>query len=159
MKKLVTITWLALVLSLIVGCEDSVQPSHFEYTKLFSGEVSKAWKMKSIAFRNVGDPDWTLTVPCWADEQYIFNRDKEKKFEVKSGNNKCDPDEEPYDIIDTWSYNSAAAALYFVHPLFSESPIPFTVKEVDKNSMTLELYFDDGAIQSFQLKFESISEN
>ncbi len=145
--------------ALVISCTETNEPSEFEYSLMFSGETSKTWNLKSIAFRNEGDPEWKLDDPCWSDDRYIFYRDAERKFEFKTGSNKCDPSEDPFTLTDTWSFTNANATLYFIFPLLADFALPYTVKEIDKNDMVLEIYFNDAGSQSYRMKFESDDEN
>jgi hypothetical protein len=152
MNKLKTIG--LLLLSTLLGCTDNGEPIPLDYTKIFSGENSKTWSLRSLAFRDDGEEFWKISNNCWADDSYTFYRDSEKNFEFESGNTKCDPTEERITIVDTWSFVNATSTLYFVLPIFSDSPLPFTVVDVDKNDMTLELFFNDGGTQSYQIKLK-----
>lgn len=140
---------------MVLSCKEKIEPTPFDYTKIFSGETSKTWNLKSIAFQNTGDPDWKLSDPCWSDDKYIFHRDDERKFEFKTGSNKCDPAEGSFTITDTWSFNNANATLFFIIPILADFPLPYTVVDVDKNDLELQIYFDDAGSQSYQIKFES----
>lgn len=143
-----------LLLFVLLGCTDNGEPIPLDYSKIFSGEVSKTWSLRSLAFRDDGEEFWKITNACWSDDLYTFYRDSEKKFEFESGNTKCDSDEELVTIIDTWSFVNGTSTLYFVLPIFSDSPLPFTVVDIDKNDMTLELFFNDGGTQSYQIKLK-----
>jgi hypothetical protein len=140
--------------SVAISCSESLDPQPLDYTQIISGKISKTWKFKSIAFKNEGDPDWKLTNPCWSDDTYTFYRDEEKKFEFESGITKCDPFEPRVTITDTWYFSNATATLSFVFPLLSDNALPFTVVDIDKNDLTLEIFFDLNGKQSYQMKFE-----
>lgn len=144
---------LVLPLLALLGCTDN-DPIPLNYTKIFSGNVSKTWSLRSISFRNNGEEFWKISNPCWSDDKYTFYRDTEKKFEFESGNTKCSSGEEKVTITDTWSFVNASSTLYFVLPIFSDSIIPFTVVDVDNNDMTLELFFNEGGTQSYQIKLK-----
>ena len=150
--------YLIMVSALAISCSESLDPTPLSYTEIISGKISKTWSLRSIAFKNTGDPDWKLTQACWSDDSYTFYRDSERKFEFKSGSVKCDITETKVTITDTWSFINANSTIFFVVPLFSDSPIPFTVVDIDKNDLTLELYFDDAGSQSYELKFKLESE-
>lgn len=141
------------------SCSDNGEATPYAYSEVFTGKASKTWKLKSIAFKNEGDEDWTLSESCWRDETYTFFRDQERKLEIKSGNNTCFPEEEPLDITDTWAFSNANASLYFIFPLLADFALPYTVKEIDKKEMKLEIYFNDAGTQSYQMIFEVASEN
>jgi hypothetical protein len=141
-----------LLLLVLLGCSDNGDPIPMDYTKIFSGETSKTWSLRSLAFRDDGEEFWKFTPSCWLDDKYTFYRDSEKKFEFESGNTKCNPDEELVTIVDTWSFVNATSTLYFVFPILSDNQLPFTVVDVDKNDITLELFFNDGGTQSYQIK-------
>ena len=40
-------------------------------------------------------------------------------------------------------------------PILADFPLPYTVIDVDKNDLELQIFFDDAGSQSYQLKFES----
>lgn len=154
MKKSAQYILITAVATLILSCSQGVDPTPLDYTKIISGEVSKTWKLRSISFRNAGDPDWKLSDPCWADDDYTFYRDAERKYEFKSGSVKCDATEQKVTITDTWAFINANSTLFFVMPLLSENALPFTVVDIDKNDLTLEFFFNDAGTQSYQLKFD-----
>ena len=139
---------------LFSSCSENLDPTPLDYTKIISGNVSKTWSLRSISFRNAGDPDWKLTEACWSDDAYTFYRDAERKFEFASGSVKCDALEEKITITDTWSFINASSTLFFVMPLFSDNALPFTVVDIDNNDMVLEFFFNDAGTQSYQLKFD-----
>ena len=150
MKKLTGLIFLLL----LIACTDNGDPVPLDYTKIFSGEISKTWSLKSLAFRDDGEEFWKISNSCWADDSYTFYRDAEKKFEFESGSIKCDATEERITIVDTWSFVNGTSTLYFVLPIFSANPLPFTVVDVDKNDMTLELFFNESGTQSYEIKLK-----
>jgi hypothetical protein len=154
MKKTLLYIVLAVIGSVVISCTETLDPTPLDYTKIISGNVSKTWSLRSLSFRNAGDPDWKLNEPCWSDDSYTFYRDTERKFEFKSGSVKCDAFEEKITITDTWSFINANSTLFFVMPLFSDNALPFTVVDIDNNDLVLEFYFNDGGTQSYQLKFD-----
>ena len=78
-----------------------------------------------------------------------------RKFEFKTGSKKCDPSEDPFTLTDTWSFSNGTATLYMVIPLLAEIPLPYTVVEVDRNDLRLQIYFDEAGTQSYLIEFES----
>lgn len=153
MRKLSGYFLSTLIVATVISCSESLDPTPFEYSQIFSGRVSKTWSLRSIAFRNTGDDDWKLTEACWSDDAYIFYRDAERKFEFKSGSTKCDPQESKVTITDTWSFSNANATLSFIIPILSDNALPFTVVDVDNNDLTVEIFFNDAGSQSYQMKF------
>jgi hypothetical protein len=137
----------------VLSCHEQEEPTPLNYSKIVSGNISKTWSLRSISFRNTGDEDWKLTESCWSDDSYTFYRD-ERKSVFESGNVKCDAFDAKVTITNSWAFINANATLLFVVPLFSDNPIPFTVVDIDENDMVLELFFNDGGTQSYQLKFD-----
>ena len=43
-------------------------------------------------------------------------------------------------------------------PIFSDSALPFTVKEVDGDDMEVEIFFDETNTGSYRIHFEAIDE-
>lgn len=155
MRKFGRYSGVLVMMVMIFSCTENIEPTPFDYTKVISGETSKTWNLTSISFTNEGDPDWKLTDACWSDDEYTFYRDDVRTFEFKTGSNKCDPAESSFTLTDTWSFSNASATLYMVIPLLADIPLPYTVVDVDRNDLELQIYFDEAGTQSYLIKFES----
>lgn len=144
---------------MLISCTEDVKPTPFSYTQIFSGKTSKTWKIKTIAFIEVDRPVQILSVnACLLDDLYIFYANEERLFEIKDGTIKCDKKDPDLLISDTWSFVNATASLSIILPFLADFALPYIVKEVDKNDMTLEIYLDDEGTQSYQMKFKAIEE-
>lgn len=147
------------------SCSEKLEPKPLTYTQLLTGETKKAWLFSSIIVVDNGTADPPLNArdvvpPCFADDQYVFYANSEKKFEVAEGNSKCDPRDPDVYVTDTWSLVNANAQLEFVFPVLSSQSLPYVVKTLTANTLTVELYVDkvfpDGDNISYRITFVSL---
>lgn len=141
----------------IISCSEEVKPTPYEYTKVFTGENSKTWKVKFLEQTLNGEIADRFTVTCAADDQYTFYANAERTQEVATGSKKCG-DNEPDLITDSWSFNNASATLLMVIPFLADSSLPMLVKEVSKDKLVLEIFFDQSNTESYRIHFESTHE-
>ena len=143
--------------SIILSCSEELKPTPYTYSKIFTGENNKTWRIKlfeETLDNNVIDkffPD------CLSDDKYIFYANSEHLYEAISGSKKCIEDE-PAVTTDYWSYNGAKATLTMVLPIFSDSSLPFFVREADDDDMEVEIFFDETNTGSYRIHFEAIDE-
>ena len=149
----------ALIGLLILGsCSEEVLPTPYEYTKIFTGENSKTWKLKFLEQTLNGDVEETFNVDCGSDDQYTFYANAERAYKVTTGTKKCDADEA--DVIDdSWSFNNASATLTMILPFFTDSSLPFIVREAKKNKLELEFFLDQENTSSYRIHLELSDEN
>lgn len=150
---------IVLIWLLIFGsCSEEVIPTPYQYTKIFTGENSKTWKLKFLEQTLDGDVEETFNVACGSDDQYIFYANSERAYKVITGTKKCASDES--DVInDSWSFNNASATITMVLPFFTESSLPFIVREAKKNKLELEIFLDEENTASYRIHLELTSEN
>jgi len=155
MDKTLKIVGLALILG-VASCSEEITPKPFTYPKLFTGEHSKTWKV--VLFEETFDSKVVdrFTIPCVADDRYIFYANPERKTECKSGSNRCDPSD-PSVFTDSWSYQSGTATLTMLLPIFADFSLPFIVRDLDDDDMVLEIFFEDGG--SYRIHFDAIDED
>jgi hypothetical protein len=139
------------------ACQEELEPTPLTYTRVFTGEVSKTWKLTIMEETQDGKVIDRFTVNCANDDRFIFYATSDRLYEVKSGNQKCFAGE-PATFTDTWSFNNATATLTIVIPFLADSRLPFIVKDVDKDDMELEIFFDEQGTGSYKLYFELIDE-
>lgn len=144
---------------LILGsCSEEITPTPYEYTKVFTGENSKTWKLKFIEYTLDGAVDETFNLSCASDDQYVFYAGSERAYQATTGTQKCSSDESNV-INDTWSFNNASATLTMVLPFFTESALPFIVREAKKKKLEIEIFLDEENTSSYRMHFESTDEN
>ena len=85
MKKLILYPLFFAVLA--SGCSEKREPKPLTYTQLLTGETKKGWLFTSIIVYDNGKPSPTYNArdiidPCFADDQYVFYANEEKKFEI-----------------------------------------------------------------------------
>ena len=138
------------------GCEEEVTVTPATYSRIFTGETSKTWRMKAIQILEDGKPTGSFLVPddCAFDDLFVFYNNPEKLFIVDNGNQKCS-DEEPQELIrDTWSFVNANATIEMIVPILADFKLPFVVKSVDEQDMTTEIFFQGG---SYRFIYEVVS--
>jgi hypothetical protein len=142
---------------LMSACTEQVTPTPYQYTKVFTGQNSKTWKLKFLEQTLDGKVEETFNLTCASDDEYVFYANSERAYKASTGFQKCAPDESIV-INDTWSFNNASATLTMVLPFFTESSLPFIVREAKKNKMELEIFLDEKNTASYRIHFESTSE-
>ena len=141
----------------IISCSEQIKPTPYLYTKVFTGEKSKTWKVKFLEQTLHGEINDTFTIACAADDQYTFYANAERTLEVNAGSNKCSSNEASL-ITDSWSFNNASATLQMLLPFLVDSNYPYLVIEASKNKMVLEVFFDAANTESYRIHFESTHE-
>lgn len=152
--------WLLMVLLVGIGCTEKNEPIPYTYTQIFTGKVSKTWKLDRIKLREPGQPDATLSLAtCSRDDLYTFYANEGKEFKVENGTSACAPDEDDELLTYFWEFNQGSASLSMVLPnVFGYFFIPFTVKEARESKLELELFLDEGGTVSYVLEFKLVDE-
>lgn len=133
---------------LLGGCSEKIEPKPNTYSQLLTGTEKKAWRLVSFQYIDEGVAgDITqisqTTLPrCRADDQYVFYANAERKFEYSNGATKCSTAEPDVLIEDNWTLVPASASLQFLIPIFFDQALPFTVKNLTQNVLTVEVYYD-----------------
>jgi hypothetical protein len=158
MKKITIVICCAL---LVGSCTEEVKPIPYDYTKIFTGENNKVWRLDKLVLREAGETDSQLTLSsCEKDDQYIFYHNSERLFEVTNGTFDCEPGEGDVLVSYEWTFTNSSATLTMVLPhIFGNFIIPFIVKDASKNSMELEIFVNEEATISYVLFFKVIDEN
>lgn len=131
------------------GCSEEVKPTPPTYSQLLTGKESKSWRLTNIRVLDAGEDSGPINVqqgfdPCIADDLYTFYANDVKTFEVREGASKCNPADPDVYVENTWSMVNATATLTFVMPLLTtQFALPFTVKSLTENTLTVEFYFED----------------
>ncbi|GAB2767891.1 hypothetical protein GCM10027275_07950 [Rhabdobacter roseus] len=149
------------------GCSETIEPKPLTYTQILTGTVKKTWLLTS--FQVIDEGVESEVVParnlfngtCEADDQYVFYANAERKFEFTNGPTKCSASEPDVLLTDQWILTNANATLEFAFPVLSTQPLPFVIKSLTSNSMTLEIYLDqvfgDDTNASYRFNFTSSS--
>ena len=142
------------------SCSEKTDPQPYTYSKVFTGETKKTWKVTFLEETLNGEIVDTFTVGCGTDDEYIFYNNSEHTFEVITGNNKCDTaPEEPDTIKDTWTFSNASATLTMILPFFtSDQSLPMIVRKVKGDKMELEIFLDEKNTSSYRVHFDAIDE-
>jgi hypothetical protein len=132
------------VFFMLCSCTEQITPTPYSYTKVFTGENSKTWVVKFLEFTINGEVDDTFTLECDAKHLYTFYANGERSYKAVAGSDKCSADDADV-ITDSWSFNNASATLTIVLPFFTDSSLPFIVRE--------------GNTTSYRIHFESTDED
>lgn len=149
-----------LLLLASVACTEKLEVEPFVYHKIFTGETSKGYTLKSAAFLQAGKTPSPISIfdpdsfdQCVVDDIYTFYNNPERRFEVSEGATRCNSTDPDVYIEDTWSFVNANATLTIPFPLLG-GVVPFIVTSADERSLVLEVYFDDNK-QGYRFSFRS----
>ena len=140
-----------------IGCSEEFTPTPYTYTKVFTGENNKTWKITLFEETLNGDVVDKFMIGCVADDRFVFYANTEHSFEAVSGSQKCFDDEADV-TADRWTFSNATATLTMILPIFSDNALPFIVREVDSDDMEVEIFFDETNTGSYRIHFEAIDE-
>lgn len=158
MKHVISLS-LALVVLSALSCSEEIVPTPYTYTKVFTGENSKTWKIKLLEETFEGKVIDRFTLSCAADDKYTFYANSEHTMEVLTGTLKCDSTE-PALITDVWTFSNASATLTMLLPFFSVNfTTPLIVRAADDDEMELEIFFDEENTGSYRIHFEVIDQD
>lgn len=148
------------LLIILISCSEEVKITDFTYPQIFTGETKKSWVMRSFQVLRKGKG--TISVPpdalfdeCIADDVYTFYFNSERSYIIDEGGSKCNPTDSDVVVNSNWSFVNTTASLTIVMPIFSGSPLPFIVSEIDETRMVLDLYLDDNS--AYRLNFRTTS--
>jgi len=146
------------LLIFMVSCKEDVSPVPYTYTKIFTGENNKTWKVKFVEETLNGEVIASFVIDCASDDEYIFYNNFEHAFEARTGSKKCENPSEAAIITNTWSFTNGSSMLTMVLPFFtSEVALPFIVKEASQDKMELEIFFDEDK-SSYRIHFDATDE-
>ena len=148
---------LAVCLIASMGCSEEFTPTPYTYTKIFTGENNKTWKITLFEETENGDILAKFLPNCVEDDRFVFYANPEHSFEAISGSRKC-YDDEPEVTTDRWTFNNATATLTMILPIFTDTTLPFIVREADNDDMEIEIFFDATNTGSYRIHFKAIDE-
>jgi len=140
-----------------VGCSEEFTPTPYTYSRIFTGQNNKTWKVTLIEETLNGDIIDKFLPSCLTDDRYIFYANPERSLEAISGSRKCFEDEADI-TTDTWSFSNATATLTMILPILSDNSLPFIVREAEDDDMEVEIFFDETNTGSYRIHFEAIDE-
>lgn len=151
--------FIVVILASALSCSEEFTPTPYTYTKLFTGENSKTWKIALVETTVDGEVVDRFMDPCLDDERFVFYANAEHTFEVFTGSAKCfdDPPEEDR-YADGWTFNNANSALLMIVPFISDSPLPYFVREADEEDMIVEIFYDQENTVSRRVHLEAVDE-
>lgn len=138
---------------LLSGCDESPEPTPYLFTRYFTGENSKTWALSIVEETENGKVIDRFPIECAKDDEYIFYATSDRLYEVKSNAVKCSNDE-PASFVDSWAFTNATATLTIVLPVLSSQRLPFIVRKVDEDDLTLEVFFDQEGTASYRIYFK-----
>ena len=148
---------LSICLIAAVGCSEEFTPTPYTYTKVFTGENNKTWKITLIE-ETLDDKIIDKFLPsCLTDDRYVFYANTEHSLEAISGSRKCFEDEADV-TTDTWSFSNATGSLTMLLPILSDNSLPFIVRKAEGDDMETEIFFDETNTSSYRIHFEAIDE-
>jgi hypothetical protein len=156
-KRTVQIFLFGLVGWFASSCREDIEPTPYLYTRYFTGEISKTWAMTLVEYTEDGEVIDRFAIDCAKDDEYIFYATSDRLYEVNSNVDKCFEEEEDT-LIDTWSFNNASAQLTIILPILSSQQLPFIVRKVDDDDLTLEIFLDQEGIESYRIYFKLTDE-
>jgi hypothetical protein len=135
------------------ACTEQPDVLPYNYTQAFTGEVRKAWTIRSFQYTEEGKATQTGKLDdCLSDDLYIFYANEERRMEILEGSSKCNPGDPDLIAEGSWSFVNTNATLTLPFPLLADFPLPFVVREVEDDRMTLEIFFTDGK-SSYRFNF------
>jgi hypothetical protein len=139
------------------SCSEELNPTPYTFSKYFTGENNKTWKIKLWEETLDGEVIDKFIPNCVTDDEFTFYANSDHLFEATSGSKKCFTDE-PALTQNTWTFSNATATLTMVLPLLSDNALPYIVREVDDDDMEVEIFFDETNSGSYRIQFEAIDE-
>jgi len=157
MKKLSNLFIVSISVLTVISCSEELKPTPYTYTKIFTGENNKTWKIKLFEETLNGEVIDKFLPSCASDDKFKFYANTEHLFEAVSGSRKCAEDE-PDVTSDSWSFSNANATLTMVLPIFADNSLPFFVREADEDDMKVEIFLDETNTASYRIHFEKVDE-
>jgi len=149
---------IGLLITLLAACTEQVDITPYDFPKVFTGESSRSWKLRSLQLIREGKGAVPLTVrACEADDIYTFYFNSDRRYTVSNGASKCS-DSEPDDLVDSnWGFINSTSTLTIMMPLFGDGDIPFTLKEADDTKMTIDIYVDEAKTAAYRVNLRVTS--
>jgi hypothetical protein len=151
MRYILTIILFAFIMS----CSEHPEPVPYDFTKKFTGDVKRGWTIRSYQYLEEGKGTQTGRLDdCLADDLYIFFANEERRMEMRDSHQKCNADDPDLITEGTWGFSNSGATLTMPFPLLSNGPVPFILREMEADHMTLEIFFNDDK-SSYRFNFRS----
>ncbi|MGC3946630.1 MAG: hypothetical protein QM762_19260 [Chryseolinea sp.] len=157
MRNLILYVIVAIGACIAAGCTEELTPTPYTLSKIVSGETSKTWKITLFEYAVNDTVQNKFMEACLIDDRFKFYNNIERLYETTSGRTKCFEDEETL-TSSAWTFTNSNATLTMVMPIFSDGIIPFFVRELESNSMVVELFLDDTNTESYRIHFEMTDE-
>jgi len=149
---------IVIALGLTFSCSEEFQPTPYTYSKLFTGQNNKTWKIKLVEDALNGEVIDRWMNDCLTDDRFIFYANAEHSYEATTGSKKCFEEPEADRLVEAWSFNNATAALVMIIPFIADFAVPYTVREVDEGDMVVEIFYDQENTTSRRVHLEAIDE-
>jgi len=157
MNRKTTLLILCAGLLTIFSCSEELKPTPYTFTKMFTGENNKTWRVKLFE-ETLRDTVVSRSLPgCLVDDNFTFYANAEHRYEVKSGSRLCFEDE-PALTTSNWTFSNSTATLTIIFPLLSDNALPFFVREIDEDDMEIEIFLDDENTESYRIHFSVTDE-
>lgn len=148
------ISLIAIVL-VIAACTEEVVPVPYDFTQKFTGEVKKGWTIRSYQYLEEGKGTQTGRLDdCLSDDLYIFFANEERRVEIRDSDDKCVASDPDLLAEGTWGFSNTGATLTMPFPLLGDGPIPFILRDIEDDRMTLEIFFNDNKA-SYRFNFRA----
>jgi hypothetical protein len=166
MKTLRFILLIVTASFILAGCSKKNEPVPYTYSKIFSGDTKKSWKLTRLAYKEQGKADVNYSASdldqilgtCVTDNLYTFYANPEKTFQITEGATKCNATDPDVYLSDTWSFNNATASLSMVFPVLSSSKTPYIVLDASSTEMNTEIFVDANNTISYTIHFAAVNE-
>jgi hypothetical protein len=165
MKTLRSLLLIPLTGLILAGCSEKNVPTPYIYSKIFSGDTKRSWKLTRLSYLEQGKADVNYTSSdlnqilgtCVTDDLYTFYANPEKSFQISEGATKCNTADPDIYVNDTWSFTNATATLAMVFPVLSGSKLPYIVLEANATAMTTEIFVDASNTISYKVHFVAVN--
>ncbi|MGF7217363.1 hypothetical protein GGR92_003536 [Spirosoma lacussanchae] len=130
------------------GCAETLEPKPLTYTQLLTGTTEKSWRLVSYQIFDDGNSSQVIPVqgqfdPCVTDDLYTFYANEGRRYAVSEGASKCGANDPDIFLDDQWTLVNASATLEFAFPILSGQRLPYTIKNLTGNVLTIEIYLQN----------------
>lgn len=162
MKRSIHIAGLLVMGSILLSCSEKFEPKPLTYSQMLTGEVKKSWRATGIQVREGGQSVGNFILPesdCLFDDLYVFYANDERLFEVEDNTRKCSPDDPDIIVADSWALVNATATLEMVIPFLAPFKLPYILRELEEDEMTVEIWLDVEEGDSYRIYFAAVDTN
>ncbi len=108
---------------LVAACSESKEPEPITFYQVFTGKTQKSWVVTGVTWTGEGQSDINYSLnACYADDEYIFYANADRRYQVTNGSRKCDSTEPDILVDDSWSFVNATATLTIAAPAAGRWP-------------------------------------